>query len=59
MDKALVLTSDKGIYNYCGSQIKEHLFSDKADRATPEVVEMWLTIIRNVFAIMDAQLSNH
>lgn len=59
MDKALLLTSDKGIYTYCGFQIKEHLFFDKADRATPEVVEMWLATIRDVYTIMDPQLSNH
>lgn len=33
MDKALVLTSDKGVYSYCGLTIKQHFFFDRADRA--------------------------
>lgn len=49
MDKALLLTSDKGIYTYCGFEIKEHLFFDKADRATPERIEIWLSKIRNIY----------
>ncbi|MGL6125806.1 NAD(P)H-dependent oxidoreductase [Chryseobacterium artocarpi] len=51
MDKALLLTSDKGIYTYCGFQIKEHFFFDKADRATPEAVAAWLSKIRNLYTI--------
>lgn len=51
MDKALLLTSDKGIYTYCGFQIKEHFFFDKADRATPEAVAVWLSKIRNLYTI--------
>lgn len=41
MDKALSLTSDRGIYQYCGLEIKEHLFFGKADRVTKETVEDW------------------
>lgn len=41
MDKALSLTSDKGIYTYCGLEIKKHFFFDKADRAAKEDVEKW------------------
>ena len=51
MDKALLLTSDKGIYTYCGFQIREHFFFDKADRATPEAVAAWLSKIRNLYTI--------
>ncbi|RYE36498.1 MAG: flavodoxin family protein, partial [Sphingobacteriales bacterium] len=36
MDKALLLTSEEGIYSYCGLKIKKHFFFDKADRATLE-----------------------
>lgn len=59
MDKALILISDKGIYAYCGFQVKEHFFFDKADRASPEVVKMWLAAIRDVYMGMNSQLSNH
>ncbi len=41
MDKALSLTSDRGIYQYCGLEIKEHFFFGKADRVTKEIVEDW------------------
>ncbi|RXM51719.1 MULTISPECIES: NAD(P)H-dependent oxidoreductase [unclassified Chryseobacterium] len=51
MDKALSLTSDKGIYTYCGFQIQEHFFFDKADRATPEAVAVWLSKISNLYTI--------
>lgn len=51
MDKALSLTSDKGIYSYCGLEIKDHLFFDKADKATPESVESWTEQIRNTFEV--------
>ncbi|KGO94214.1 NAD(P)H-dependent oxidoreductase [Flavobacterium subsaxonicum] len=41
MDKALSLTSDTGIYTYCGFDIISHLFFDGADRATPEKIAKW------------------
>ena len=41
MDKALSLTSDKGIFTYCGLEINEHFFFDKADRILPESIENW------------------
>lgn len=41
MNKALSLTSDKGIYRYCGFEVREHFFFDKADRATAQTVEKW------------------
>ena len=49
MDKALLLTSDKGIYIYCGLEIKQHFFFDAADRAAPERIEEWKTKIRSAF----------
>lgn len=57
MDKALLLTSDKGIYTYCGFEIKEHLFFDKADRVTPERIDTWLFKIRNIYTCCDTLLS--
>lgn len=41
MDKALSLTSDKGIFTYCGLEINQHFFFDKADRPAPESIENW------------------
>ncbi|WP_264536488.1 NAD(P)H-dependent oxidoreductase [Flavobacterium sp. N1736] len=41
MDKALALTSDKGIFNYCGLEIKHHFYFDKADRASSENIAEW------------------
>lgn len=45
MDKALQLTSDKGIYIYCGFEIKQHFFFDRADRATADIIETWTSEI--------------
>ncbi|WP_100074564.1 NAD(P)H-dependent oxidoreductase [Chryseobacterium camelliae] len=41
MDRALSLTSDKGIYTYCGLEINRHLFFDRADKATEEMIKEW------------------
>lgn len=41
MDKALVLTSDTGIFNYCGLEIRHHFYFDKADRASSENILEW------------------
>jgi NAD(P)H dehydrogenase (quinone) len=41
MDKALSLTSDKGIFSYCGLEINRHFFFDKADRPIPESIQDW------------------
>lgn len=46
MDKALLLTSDKGIYTYCGLEVKEHFFFDKADKAAIETIEQWTNQIK-------------
>lgn len=45
MDEALKLTSDKGIFKYCGLDIKQHFFFDKADRTTIDNVENWTSKI--------------
>jgi NAD(P)H dehydrogenase (quinone) len=50
MDKALSLTSDKGIFTYCGFEINQHFFFDKADKANAETVEMWTRQIINHFS---------
>ena len=49
MDKALSLTSDTGIYTYCGLKIKQHFYFDKADRATTETIEAWEKQIKAVY----------
>jgi len=49
MDKALSLTSDKGIYAYCGLEIKQHFFLDKADRTTAVTIEEWKEQIKRSF----------
>ena len=41
IDKALALTSDKGIFNYCGFEIEQHFYFDKADRASLENISEW------------------
>ncbi|MCJ7933069.1 MAG: NAD(P)H-dependent oxidoreductase [Chryseobacterium sp.] len=49
MDKALSLTSDHGIFTYCGFEIIQHFFFDKADRARAEDVEIWKKHIKNTY----------
>ncbi len=41
IDKSLALTSDKGIFNYCGFEIEQHFYFDKADRASLENISEW------------------
>jgi NAD(P)H dehydrogenase (quinone) len=53
MDKALALTSDIGIFNYCGLAIKQHFYFDKADRASAESISQWESQIRNAFKFTD------
>ncbi|WP_273209331.1 NAD(P)H-dependent oxidoreductase [Runella zeae] len=50
MDKALSLTSDKGIFTYCGLEINQHFFFDKADKTHAETIEEWSTQIKNHFS---------
>lgn len=49
MDKALSLTSDKGIFTYCGFEINQHFFFDKADKVNSEELEIWKEQIRNTY----------
>lgn len=49
MDKALSLTSDKGIFSYSGLEIIHHFFFDKADKASSENLEIWKEQIKNTF----------
>ncbi|WP_282115944.1 NAD(P)H-dependent oxidoreductase [Cellulophaga baltica] len=50
MDKALSLTSDKGIFTYCGLEINQHFFFDKADKANSEEIEEWTIKIKTLFS---------
>jgi len=49
MDNALSLTSNIGIYAYCGLTIKKHFFFDKADRTTAEKIEEWKEQVKEVY----------
>ncbi|KQT20841.1 NAD(P)H dehydrogenase [Chryseobacterium sp. Leaf404] len=49
MDKAMSLTSDKGIFTYCGLEINQHFFFDKADRPAPETIENWASGIVSTY----------
>lgn len=49
MDKALLLTSDTGIYSYSGLDIVQHSLLDKADRPMLENLETWITQIRSIY----------
>ena len=53
MGKALSLTSDKGIFSYCGLEIKEHFFFDKADRPSPENIAEWTDQVIASYKIND------
>ncbi|MNR24162.1 FMN-dependent NADH-azoreductase 2 [compost metagenome] len=55
MDKALALTSDVGIFNYCGLKIKHHFYFDKADRASAESISEWGNQITTVFKFKDEE----
>lgn len=46
MDKALSLTSDKGIYLYCNLEVKKHFFFEKADRANADTIDNWTRQIK-------------
>jgi len=52
MDKALILTSDRGIYTYCGFDVKCHLFFDRADRAAAETIEAWKMEIVDAYSLV-------
>ncbi|WP_370519198.1 NAD(P)H-dependent oxidoreductase [Flavobacterium sp. Sd200] len=48
IDKALSLTSDNGIYNYCGFDLKRHFFFEKADRTNIKNIEAWIEQIKEI-----------
>ncbi|WP_281322281.1 NAD(P)H-dependent oxidoreductase [Flavobacterium aestivum] len=50
MNKALSLISDKGIFSYCGLEINQHFFFDKADKANSEAIEEWTSQIKTLFS---------
>ncbi|RYY56053.1 MAG: flavodoxin family protein [Chitinophagaceae bacterium] len=49
MDRALALTSDTGIYRYCGLDIIAHVYFDRADRATPGMIDDWKANVRSLY----------
>lgn len=49
MDKALSLTTDKGIFSYCGLEINQHFFFDKAEKASADSIEKWISQIRTLY----------
>lgn len=53
LDKALALTSDTGIFNYCGFEIQKHFYFDKADRASSESIIDWEKQLKTVFKLTD------
>lgn len=53
MDKALVLTSDTGIFIYSGLEIQQHFYFDKADRASEENISEWENQIKMTFKSID------
>ncbi|RPD41996.1 NAD(P)H-dependent oxidoreductase [Chitinophaga barathri] len=50
MDKALKLTSDTGIYTYCGFEVKQHLFFDRADKTNAEIIAGWAKEVAGAYA---------
>lgn len=56
MDKALRLTSDKGIYSYCGFEINHHFFFEKADRVTVETAASWIDEILSLYKYTTASI---
>lgn len=53
MDKALALTSDTGIFKYCGLEIKQHFYFDQADRASAENISEWEKQLQAIFKFED------
>lgn len=50
MDKALSLTSDTGIYEYCGLRVKQHLYFDQADSTGLQSFKIWQVQVKEVYA---------
>lgn len=46
--EALALTSDLGIYQYCGLQINRHLYFDEADRADAAKIDLWKKQVQQI-----------
>lgn len=57
MHDALTLTSDKGIYTYCGFDIKQHFFFDRADRASAGTIEAWQSAIIKTYTANKVEIS--
>ncbi|MBF4486725.1 NAD(P)H-dependent oxidoreductase [Flavobacterium sp. CSZ] len=55
MDKALALTSDTGIFTYCGLEIEQHFYFDKADRASKEGISDWENQIKTTLRFIDKE----
>ncbi|MBT2162250.1 NAD(P)H-dependent oxidoreductase [Zobellia barbeyronii] len=51
MDKALSLTSDTGIFKYCGLEVAQHFFFDQADRPSPERIQEWMEMLIAAYQI--------
>ncbi|OXA83820.1 NAD(P)H-dependent oxidoreductase [Flavobacterium hercynium] len=52
MGKALILTSDTGIFSYCGLEIQHHFYFDKADSVFDEkIIAEWKNQLQNVFEV--------
>ena len=49
MDKALILTSDTGIFTYSGLEIQQHFYFDKADKASADNISDWESQIQTIF----------
>lgn len=58
MDKALSLTSDKGVFTYSGLEINQHFFFDKADKANFEIIEDWKQQIIKSFKSNSTTIKN-
>ena len=50
MDKALKLTSETGIYEYCGLDIQKHFFVDRAEQVSADILQNWERKIKRVFS---------
>jgi len=51
MDKALILTSDTGIFTYSGLEIQQHFYFDKADRASADNISNWESQIQTILSL--------
>lgn len=51
MDQALSLTSDQGIYSYCGLTVKRHFYFEKADWANADTLDQWMKEITSTLKI--------